>query len=203
MDSAYSQQPTKRDGAMVSWGIFSWTKSKGRQVMISKIRADLDELLAAEGRSRSRANILWAIFGWDAFLILATFRVRQAAHSMHIPLVGRIIRGLQMILWGIELGRDIQLGAGVYFVHSVGTVVGGTSKVGKGTRLYGCNTIGTVSDNGCPVIGDRVSIGAGARVLGPVTVGAQAKIGANAVVMTDVPSEQTAVGIPAKIVSKS
>ena len=171
--------------------------------MLTKLKEDLNSLLDAEGLSHSPANIFWAIFGWDAFLILATFRIRQAAQGLHIPLVGRVIRGMQMILWGIELGRDIQLGAGVYFVHSVGTVVGGTSKVGQGTRLYGSNTIGTVSDNGCPVIGDQVTIGAGARVLGPVTVGAKAKIGANAVVITDVPAEQTAVGIPAKIATKS
>lgn len=169
--------------------------------MLNKMKADLHALLVAEGRSPSLGNILWAIFGLDAFLILATFRMRQAAHNSRIPAVGRILRAIQMALWGIELGRDIQLGVGVYFIHSVGTVVGGTSKIGAGTRLYGNNTVGTVSDNGCPTIGEQTMIGAGARILGPVAIGARAKIGANAVVLIDVPAQSTAAGVPARVVS--
>jgi serine O-acetyltransferase len=66
-------------------------------------------------------------------------------------------------------------------------------------RFYGSNTIGTAKDDGYPTIEDDVWIGAGARILGPIRIGARSRIGANAVVVTDVPPDSVAVGIPAKI----
>jgi serine O-acetyltransferase len=135
----------------------------------------------------------------DAWLLLAMFRARQVALRYRIPIVNRLLRQVQMILGGVELGNDITLGAGVYFIHSLGTVVGGNARVGARVRFLGNNTVGAAHDDGAPVIEDDVEIGCGARILGPVRIGARAVIGANAVVLCDVPADHVAVGVPARI----
>jgi serine O-acetyltransferase len=137
----------------------------------------------------------------DSYLILVLWRLRCAARRWRIPLVNHVLRRVQTVLFGIELGNGVTLGRGVFFVHPIGIVVGGSARVGNRVRLMGCNTVGTAKDNGCPIIEDDVVLGAGARVLGPVTVGAGAVIGANAVVLTDVAAGSVAVGVPARVVS--
>ena len=104
------------------------------------------------------------------------------------------------MLYGIDLATDIELGHGVYFVHSHGVVVGGNAKVGAGTRFLGSNTVGTAKENGYPQIGRNVLVSCGARVLGPIHIGDNASLGANAVVLSDVPDGATAVGVPAHVV---
>ncbi len=138
----------------------------------------------------------------DAFFLLALFRVRALALRYHIPIVNRLLRQIQMILGGVELGNDITLGEGVYFIHSLGTVVGSGARIGARVRLLGNNTVGAASDDGAPIIEDDVEIGCGARILGPVRIGARAVIGANAVVLTDIPADHVAVGAPARAFPK-
>ena len=134
---------------------------------------------------------------YDGFVVLALSRVRQSARRLHIPLVNRTLRLSQMALFGIEIAKDVELGEGVFFMHTLGTVIGGNSKIGARTLFLGNNTIGNLNNRGYPVIEEDVIIGAGARKLGPVVIGRGAMIGANAVVVTDVPAGATAVGIPA------
>lgn len=133
----------------------------------------------------------------DSFPLMVLTRVRESARRHHVPLVNRTLRYAQMAVFGIEIGKDVTLGDGVYFAHSLGTVVGGTSVIGNRVRLMGNNTVGTAKDNGCPVIEDDVEIGCGARILGPVRIGARSQIGANAVVIRDVPPDSIATGVPA------
>jgi len=136
----------------------------------------------------------------DAYLLLFFFRVRRFCMRARIPVVNRLVRMGQMIFGGVELGNAITLGSGVYFIHSLGTVIGGDARVGDRVRFMGNNTVGTARDNGYPTIEDDVEVGCGARILGPVRIGARAVIGANAVVLSDVPAGSIAVGIPARIV---
>jgi serine O-acetyltransferase len=110
-----------------------------------------------------------------------------------------VLRLVTTVLYSIEIGNDIELGEGINFAHTVGTVIDGTSKVSARVKFMGNNTIGTAKDGGCPVIEDDVVIGCGARVLGPVRIGRGASIGANAVVLTDIPPGAVATGIPAKV----
>jgi serine O-acetyltransferase len=135
----------------------------------------------------------------DSYAVMATTRIREASRRWHVPGVNRLLRLTQSVLFGIELGKDIELGEGVYLVHTLGTVIGGTSKVGNRVRFMGNNTVGSAKDDGCPIIEDDVLVGCCARILGPIRIGAGAQIGANAVVVTDVPAGAVAVGVPAVI----
>jgi serine O-acetyltransferase len=167
--------------------------------MLRQVVHDAIEMTRACALPVSLHNIARSVFLTDSFPVMVMTRAREAARRYHIPLLNRTLRKVQMAMYGVEVGRDVELDAGVYFVHTLGTVVGGTSRLGKRVRLMGANTIGSAKDNGCPVIEDDVEIGCGARVLGAVHIGRGAKIGANAVVLCDVPAGATAVGVPARI----
>jgi serine O-acetyltransferase len=135
----------------------------------------------------------------DSYQITAASRVRDWARAKHVPFVNHALRIVQTAFFGIELGKDIKLGHGIWFIHPLGIVIGGSAKIGDRVRFFGNNTVGTAKENGYPTIEDDVWVGAGARILGPITVGARSVIGANAVVLTDIPPDSVAVGIPAKV----
>ena len=151
------------------------------------------------GAPPSMREALKAALSQDGYKVLLFSRVRESARRWHIPGVNHALRLATTVLYSIEIGNDIELGDGINFTHTLGTVIGGTSKVGARVKFMGNNTIGSAKDNGCPVIEDDVVIGCGARVLGPIRIGKGATIGANAVVLTDVPAGAIATGIPAKI----
>ncbi len=132
----------------------------------------------------------------DGFAVLAMTRLRVMARRLHIPVANRLLRLAQMALYGIDIGNDVQLGSGVYFVHPVGTVLGGDCAVGERVRFLGSNTVGTAREDGYPVIEEDVVVGCGARILGPIRVGRGAVIGANAVVVRDVPPGALVLGVP-------
>ncbi len=151
------------------------------------------------GAPPSMREALKAALSQDGYKVLLFSRIRESARRWHVPGVNHALRLATTVLYSIEIGNDIELGDGINFTHTLGTVIGGTSKVGARVKFMGNNTIGSAKDNGCPVIEDDVVIGCGARVLGPIRIGKGAYIGANAVVLTDVPAGAIATGIPAKI----
>ncbi len=162
-------------------------------------RDDAVELARVLSGDTSVKGVLKAMLSCDSYLILLLWRLRCGALRWHIPLMNTLLRRVQTIVFGIELGKEITLGRGVFFVHPIGIVVGGDSKVGDRVKFMGSNTVGTARGEGHPVIGDDVVLGCGARILGPVRIGARAVIGANAVVLADVPEGGVAVGIPARL----
>lgn len=168
--------------------------------MFASLRRDVRELAVAMSRGGAGTVSSSAALRQDSFLILALWRLRCAARRLRIPLLNHILRRVQTTVFGIELGNDIELGPGIFFVHPVGIVVGGSARVGARVIFMGSNTVGTAKDNGCPVVEDDVVVGAGARILGPVRVGARSVIGANAVVLADVEADRVVVGIPARVV---
>jgi serine O-acetyltransferase len=174
--------------------------------LLRKIASDAVELARALRKERpdkaaspSIKEAVRAALTQDGYKVLLMSRVRESARRWHVPGVNHALRLVTTVLYSIEIGNDIELGEGINFTHTLGTVIGGTSKVGARVKFMGNNTIGTAKDNGCPVIEDDVTIGCGARVLGPIRIGRGAFIGANAVVLTDVPPGAIATGIPAKI----
>ena len=152
-----------------------------------------------DGSSPTAGEAVKAALSQDGYKVLLMSRIREAARTYHVPVLNHALRLVTTVLYSIEIGSDIELGEGINFTHTLGTVIGGTSKVGSRVKFMGNNTIGTAKDNGCPVIEDDVVIGCGARVLGPIRIGRGAFIGANAVVLTDVPPGAIASGIPARI----
>ena len=135
----------------------------------------------------------------DGYKVLLTTRLRESARRWHVPGVNHVLRLATTVMYGIEIGNEVELGDGVNFAHTLGTVIGGTSKVGARVKFMGNNTVGTAKDNGCPVIEDDAVVGCGARILGPIRIGKGAMIGANAVVLSDVPPGAVVSGIPAKV----
>jgi serine O-acetyltransferase len=173
----------------------------GRTWPVQRLLDDAAALRQAARFSLDARGLARAVLTTDSFRILVMQRLREAARRAHVPLVNTALRIAQQVYAGVEIGKDVTLGDGVYFVHPVGVVIGGDARVGDRVRFYGSNTVGTAKDDGYPVIEDDVWIGAGARILGPVRIGARARIGANAVVLTDVPPDHVAVGVPARVLS--
>ncbi len=109
-------------------------------------------------------------------------------------------------LTGIEIHPAAKIGQGVFFDHGMGIVIGETSEVGDGCTIYHGATLGGTSlqpGKRHPTLGRNVVIGAGAKVLGPVTVGDNARVGANSVVLHDVPPGTVVVGVPGQVISRS
>ena len=123
-------------------------------------------------------------------------------------LVARIISQLSRFLTGIEIHPGAKIGKNLFIDHGMGVVIGETSEIGNNVTIYHMATLGgiapSINSNNQrqvkrhPTLGDCVVVGSGAQILGPVMIGANAKVGANAVVTKDVPENAVMVGIPAK-----
>jgi serine O-acetyltransferase len=167
-----------------------------------QLAADLREMSRAVTHAEPSPKTLGRAVAQDSFAVLAVERARELARKWRVPGVNRALRMAETMAFGIEIGKEVKLGTGVYFVHTVGTVIGGTSIVGDRVVFMGNNTVGTARDDGYPVIEDDVVVGAGARILGSIRIGARSIIGANAVVLHDVPPDCVAVGVPAVVKPK-
>jgi serine O-acetyltransferase len=121
-------------------------------------------------------------------------------------LVPRFLSQLARFLTGIEIHPGARIGAGLFIDHGMGVVIGETAIVGDDVLLFHGVTLGGVDDRlgrRHPRLGDGVVVGAGAKILGPLDIGRGARIGAQAVVLADVPANATAVGIPARVIGVS
>lgn len=138
------------------------------------------------------------------FHALLVYRLSNWLYKRRIPLVPMILTRIIQILYAIDKDYRAEVRGGVVIVHGMGLVIGaGALLEGDHTKLYHGVTLGVSEsdgDRGFPSVGRGVLIGAGAKVLGNVQIGNKAKIGANAVVLKDVPEGCVAVGIPARII---
>ncbi len=167
--------------------------------VVRRMIRDAVSLARSYGQGQVTPSSLGQALLQDGYAVLVMNRVRDVARRWHVVGLNRALRLTQIAIYGIEIGKDVTLGEGVVFVHTLGTVVGGDARIGDRVRIMGNVTIGTAKDNGYPRIGNDVNIGAGARILGPVVVGDGAVIGANAVVLADVPAGVLAIGVPAVV----
>ena len=154
---------------------------------------------------RNPPSTLKMVLAYDSFAVTMLTRGREFARRVGVlPGVNRLLRSAQRTFYGIEISRDVRLGRGVYFAYPVGVVLGGNSSVGNRVRFMGSNTLGTTDrDDGYPSLEDDVVLNAGARVLGPVRVGARTVVAANAVVVTDLPPDSFASGVPAQVAERT
>jgi len=139
---------------------------------------------------------VWSIF-W--------YRIANRLYKRGFKVIARMLMGLNQIFTGIDIHPAATIGRRVFIDHGIGVVIGETAEVGDDVTIYQQVTLGGVSlshGKRHPTIKEGAVIGAGAKVLGNIVVGKNAKIGANSVVVKDVPDECTAVGIPARVVRK-
>lgn len=141
--------------------------------------------------------------------LLASIRRYQRAQGYVMPFaqVVKVLAVLQHRFWSVVTGADIpintSIGGGLLIPHPNGIVIHSGVTIGPNCLILQQVTLGSNEAGGLPVIGGQVDIGAGAKLIGKVNVGNHAKVGANAVVLIDVPAHATAVGVPAKILSKT
>ncbi|WP_287158302.1 serine acetyltransferase [Chloroflexus sp.] len=127
------------------------------------------------------------------------FRFGSWCKRRGIPFIPGYVQRRIYRRYGLEIVVGADIGGGLYIAHPVGTVIA-PQRMGRNCSVIAAVTIGMRNEWKFPIIGDEVFIGAGARVLGGITVGDRAQIGANAVVIRDVPAGATVVGIPARVV---
>ena len=160
---------------------------------------------AAKANDPAARNKFEIFLTYPGVHALSWHRFANALYRVRLKLPARIVSQTARFFTGIEIHPAAKIEAGVFIDHGAGVVIGETAFVGSGTVLYhGATLGGTGKQKGKrhPTVGRNCVISAGAKVLGNVTIGDGAKIGAGAVVLTDVPPNATAVGVPARIIIK-
>lgn len=144
-------------------------------------------------------------FNYPGIWALVNYRIANFFYKKNFKRIARIISGFSRILTAIDINPGASIGRNVFFDHGTGLVIGETAVIGDNCLIYQGVTLGGVSlDKGKrhPTLENGVVVGAGAKILGNITIGQNSKIGANSVVVKDVPPNCTAVGVPARILGK-
>jgi serine O-acetyltransferase len=159
------------------------------------------DVVAARDRDPAARDVgqLEILATWPGIHALLAHRIAHALDGAGVPLLPRSISMLSRTLTGIEIHPSARIGEGLFIDHGAGVVVGETAEIGHNVTLYQGVTLGGTgfaAGKRHPTVQDNVTIGSGAKLLGPITIGHGAKIGANSVVITDVPPNSTVVGNP-------
>nr|WP_288248262.1 serine O-acetyltransferase EpsC [uncultured Romboutsia sp.] len=168
--------------------------------MFYKIKKDIEYIMENDPAARTKLEV---------FLLYPSIHARLAHMLSHflykknLLFLARLISQLARFLTGIEIHPGATLGAGILIDHGMGVVIGETAELGDRITIYHGTTLGgTGKEKGKrhPTVGNNVVIGAGAKILGNISIGSNSKIGANSVVINDVPEGATVVGIPGRVV---
>lgn len=160
---------------------------------------ELKSILPRDPAARSRLEVAMTYAGFHAVLL---HRLAHALWNMKLKFIARLIAAISRLLTGVEIHPAAVIGEYCFIDHGAGVVIGETAVIGNRVTLYQGVTLGGMSSDKVkrhPTIGDDVVVGAGAKLLGPITIGNGARIGANAVVLKDVPAGEVHVGIPARV----
>ena len=171
--------------------------------MLAAIRRDIR---AAKERDPARPTTLQVIFAYPGVHAIWGHRISHWLWNRGARLAARTFAELTRICTGVDIHPAAILGAGLFIDHATGVVIGETAEVGDDVTIFhGVTLGGTGADTGKrhPTIGDRVIVGAGAKILGPIKIGDDSRIGANAVVVKEVPSSSVVVGVPGQIISRA
>jgi serine O-acetyltransferase len=175
--------------------------------MFNLIRDEIDSMMARDPAARSRLEVVLCYPGFQALMI---YRLAHGLWRRQWYLLARMFSQLGRLLTGIEIHPGATIGRSLFIDHGMGVVIGESSEIGDGVTLYQGVTLGGVAPSvdshaqrnskRHPTLRDGVIVGSGAQVLGPITIGDNARVGANSVVTKDVPRCATVVGIPGRIV---
>jgi len=159
------------------------------------------DVLAARDRDPAARRVSPAeiLLTWPGIHALLAYRLAHALKLAGVPVLPRLISMFTRTLTGIEIHPSAEIGRGLFIDHGTGVVIGETADIGNDVTLYQGVTLGGTgfaTGKRHPTVQDNVTIGSGAKLLGPITIGHGAKIGANSVVITDVPANSTVVGVP-------
>ena len=164
------------------------------------------EIRAAKERDPAAPTTLEVIFAYPGVHAIWGHRISHWLWNRGARLAARTFAELTRILTGVDIHPGALLGSGLFIDHATGVVIGETAEVGDDVTLYhGVTLGGSGADTGKrhPTVGDRVVIGAGAKVLGAIKIGEDSRIGANAVVVKPVPSGSVVIGVPGQVISRA
>ncbi len=167
---------------------------------VNKIKMDLE---AARTHDPAATGAWEIVLTYNGFHALVLYRIAHYLHVHGFRLIARMISSIGRFFTGIEIHPGAKIGHGVFIDHGTGVVIGETTEIGNNVTIYqGATLGGTGKDKGKrhPTVESGVMISAGAKVLGPITIGRNAKIGAGSVVLHDVPANATVVGVPGVVV---
>lgn len=170
--------------------------------MFRNLRYDLNKVMENDPAARSKIEVFLL---YPTIHALIAYRISHYLYINKLFFLARLISQISRFFTGIEIHPGAKIGRGLVIDHGMGVVIGETAEIGDNVLLYhGVTLGGTGKDKGKrhPTVGNNVVIGAGAKVLGPIYIGSNSKIGANSVVLNNVPEGTTAVGIPAKNIIK-
>ena len=165
-----------------------------------------DLIRSIQSRDPANPTFLEVMFAYNGYHAVLIHRICHVIWSMNLHALARAVANIGRILTGIEIHPQATIGKNLFIDHGTGVVVGQTAVIGDDVTIYHGVTLGGIGSSGDvngkrhPTIEKGVMIGAGAQVLGDITIGEGAKIGANSVVTIDVPAHSVALGIPARIV---
>ncbi|MBE25005.1 MAG: serine O-acetyltransferase [Rhodospirillaceae bacterium] len=169
-------------------------------MIFKNLRNQISVVLEHDPAARSALEV---IFCYPGFHAIVFYSLSSCAWRNGLKLLGRFISHLGRILTGIEIHPAATVGDRLFIDHGMGVVIGATTEIGNDVTLYQGVTLGGTSlKRGIkrhPTLEDGVIVGAGAKILGPIIIGKNARVGSNAVVVTNVDAETTVVGVPAKV----
>lgn len=171
--------------------------------MFKNLRYDLNRILEEDPAARSKLEVFLL---YPSVHALIAYRIANKFYKHKWFFLARLISQISRFFSGIEIHPGATIGKGLFIDHGMGVVIGETAEIKDNVTIYhGVTLGGTGKDKGKrhPTVGSNVIIGSGSKVLGPINIGDNVKIGANSVVLKDIPKDSTAVGIPARIIGNS
>ena len=168
--------------------------------MFKMIREDLRAVFDRDPAATSWLEVVLTYAGFHAML---AYRVSHWLITHHVPFLPRVISQVARWFTGVEIHPSAKIGTGFFIDHGMGVVIGETAEIGDYVTLFqGVTLGGTGKERGKrhPTLGNHVVVGAGAKILGGITIGDNVKIGANSVVLKNVAPNSTVIGVPARVI---
>ena len=171
---------------------------------MSLLKSIARDIQAARERDPAATNALEVILTYPGFHARQLHRLAHALHAQRVPVLPRLISHFGRFFTGIEIHPGAKIGEGLFIDHGMGVVIGETTEIGDNCHIFQGVTLGGTStkrEKRHPTLKDNVQVGAGAKLIGAITVGENASIGAGSVVVTNVPPNATVVGVPGHVVA--